>query len=144
MWCPPGSILGPILFTIYTLSLGGITCGHHSDDHLYEDDSELYLACDPSTTSPSISNTKICLEACITDIRQWMPLNSLKLNDDKTECLSIHSKNLSYPFQPHITISTDTIFPSWTAKNLRVIFDANLTLKPHVSSICKSAFFQLC
>ena len=43
--------------------------------------------------------------------------------------------------QSMITIGYDTIAPSLTVKNLGVVFDNNLTLTPHISSHCKSAFF---
>ena len=43
---PQGLVLGPILFTIYTLPLGDIKHSHHAGFGLYGDESQLYLECD--------------------------------------------------------------------------------------------------
>ena len=43
---PQGSVLGLILFTIYTLPLEDIIHSHNAGFHLYADDSQQYLACD--------------------------------------------------------------------------------------------------
>ena len=61
------------------------------------------------------------LEACITNIQHWMPLNSLKLNADKTEFLPNHSKFLKTPPLAHNA----------------------LTLKPNISTVYKLSFFHI-
>ena len=83
------------------------------------------------------------LEACIADIWQWMPLNGLKLNDRKTEFLAIHLKHKILVSTSTILIELDEISPSTTAHNLGVIFDTTLSLRPHISSVVKAAFYQL-
>ncbi len=43
----------------------------------------------------------------------------------------------------NITIGTDSIFPSESARNLGILFGAALFLSPHVSGICKAASYHL-
>ena len=85
---PQGSVLGPILFTMYTTPLGNIIRKHESNFHLYADDTQLYISFPPGV-SVSKETALSCLEACIKDIKIWMTTNLLKLNDDKTELIVI-------------------------------------------------------
>ena len=83
------------------------------------------------------------LEACIDDIKLWMPLNQLKLNDGKTEFLFLSSKFGNKYSAPTIQIGADDISSSSTARNLGVLFNDSLTLRPHINSVCKTAYYQI-
>ena len=85
---PQGSVLGPILFILYTTPLGNIIRRHNLDFHFYADDTQLYLAFKPKSAE-SRASTVQRIEVCIEEIRLWMRDNLLKLNDDKTEVLAI-------------------------------------------------------
>ena len=85
---PQGSVLEPILFTMYTTPLGNIIRNHNLDFHLYADDTQLYISfkpCDSIYRQTAISQ----VEACTKDIKTWMTNNLLKLNDDKTELIIV-------------------------------------------------------
>ena len=49
-------------------------------------------------------------EACILEIKSWMSMNKLKLNDEKTEFLIMTSKYQQHKIQDHSTnFGTTTI-----------------------------------
>ena len=139
-----GSVLGPILFTIYTTPLGQLIRRHGLTFHLYADDPKLYLAFKPSEPS-SIVNNISRLEKCVDDIRPWMKLNLLKVNDDRTEILVITSRpSTSQSLHISIKVGDQDISPSEEPpKNLGVIFDSTCSLKDHVSNVCRSINFNL-
>ena len=74
-----------------------------------------------------------------------MASNYLKLNDDKTEVLVIGSchdiKSKVKPFK--IKIGDHEIEPTHEARNIGVVFDANLSMAPHVSKMSKSLWYHL-
>ncbi len=111
--------------------------------HLYADDTQLYLDCKRAACPQIQRETLRRLEACIANIRQWMPQNGQKLDDSKTEYLLLHSKNVTKPTPPSITIGDEAIVSSDSSKNLGVIFNDTVSLEPHIPAICKSAFYQL-
>jgi len=139
---PQGSILGPKKFIGYTAPVVDIAKAHGVSLHLYADDTQLYITCDPTPESIAAAMKK--LEACICDIRTWMAQNFLKLNDDKTEFLILGApKQLKKVPKPTLQIGECKIEASESARNIGAIFDSNLSMEKHVNSVCKAAWCQL-
>ena len=140
---PQGSVLGPLLFTIYMTPLASILKLHSTTYHLYADDTQLFQEFSQSdNTSPEIAIRK--MERCVISIRQWMKTNMLKLNDDNTEILIIRQKSAHQHLLPEsVRIGNTNVTPNTHARNLGVTFDCNMSLERHVTNISRTAYYHL-
>ena len=59
--------------------------------HFYTDDSQVCMSFQPSSYIVTLDEVRSTIEACVSDINEWMTDNKLKLNNDKTELLILHA-----------------------------------------------------
>ena len=138
---PQGSVLGPLLFILYTYPVSSIVQGHLLQHHSFSDDNQLYVSGPLPDLPLMIQNT----QACVSDLKNWMTDNKLKLNEDKSELILITPPSLqNHPSLPTtITLIDSPITLSHSARNLGVTLDQTLTFQQHVSNVCRTCFLEL-
>ena len=84
-----GSVLGLLLFALYTHPLSTVICQSGISYHFFADDSELHKSSVPSDF-PVLA---CCLKDCIEDVTEWIGDSKLKMKDDKTELMAIGTRS---------------------------------------------------
>ena len=139
---PQGSILGPLLFTLYIHPLITIICQSGPSYHFFADDFHLHKSC-VSSDFPVLA---CCLKDCIEDVAEWMGDSKLKINDDKTELMAIGTSSKLIQVIPNLapmSISGCDIPFSQSVKNLGFYLDETLSIDAHIKYLCGILFCQL-
>ena len=136
-----GSVLGPLLFTLYTTPLSSMISGHTISHHHYGDGSQLHVSF-ASGDSAVILNG---FQSCLPSVQPWMSTNRLKLNPSKTAFLLIGNEQQwsKYPSRFPVELFGVKTNPAKSAQNLGIIFDKNFTLHSHISAVCSSCFYHI-
>ena len=139
---PQGSVLGLRIYCMYTKPVSDIIQRHGLSHHSYADDTHLYMTIDHSNNNWRDGLARIQL--CVSEIREWMNQNMLKLNDDKTELIVFTSKYKQDSYNDFSIMIGDTVVDcSSQVKDLRVIFDRVLPQRQHVSYTSRTFRFHL-
>ena len=116
---------------------------HDMKFHLHADDTQLYLMFDTNNRD-SEQSALSKMETCISETKTWMLSNKLYLNGGKIAFLQFypHQSNILDVFTI-LNIGNDSMAATLNTKHLDVLLDNDLTLSPHITSICKTANFHL-
>ena len=137
---PQGSVLGPILFLLYTADLLQLVRSHHLTPHAYADDLQIYSECKPADV--------VCLQdsmsACVDDVACWMAANRLQLNHAKSEVLWCSSTRRQHQIPSRaVRIGSTAVQPVSAVRDLGIMLDAEVTMSTHVSAVVRASFAAL-
>ena len=138
---PQGSVLGPILFTMYINPLSAIIDSHSIIHHSFADDLQSQMSAPPDRISELLHS----IQSCIRDVKVWVTANMLKLNDSKTELMLVTSKRSKHLHNLPTSITTGNaqIPFKQSVKHLGLSLDYHLNMNAHVSNIARKCFFEL-
>ena len=128
---PQGSILGPLLFTIYINDLP--SCNLFSKPRMYADDTTLTT----SAEDPCVLEHKMNYDMNL--IQSWLSANKLTLNVKKTKYMLIGSQFKLSQINSDFTVKVNNtpLERVIKHKSLGVQIDESLNWRPHINTISK-------
>ena len=138
---PQGSVLGPILFSLYTSPMCSIIVQHDLLFHQFADDITLFTG----VFHPDPSPTLLKLSSCSSALNSWFSQSHLKLSPTKSEVMFVGSFGLlaKYNLPSVVTLDGTTLPISSKLKILGVTLDLNLNFAHFISQIIQSSNFHI-
>ena len=140
---PQGSILGPLLFSIFILDLPTVLT--HSKYMLYADDLQIYASASP--TPDGLIDLSLRLSQDADAVVRWSRENGLKINARKTAALLLGSASYLHASElasrPPILVDNVAVPYSASTKSLGVTICPTLNWEEHINHISRRVFSSL-
>lgn len=135
---PQGSVLGPLLFSLYTADI--LNRVKFSRIQAYADDTQLYIDLDPRDSDDTVAQLNEDLET----IRGLSLRHNLLLNPTKCSLIFFANKNLHHLLNDiRIQIGSVVLPPQTSSKSLGLILDDKLQFTQHINGLLPRAYLSL-
>ena len=134
---PQGSVLGPLLFLLYTSELSSIV---ENTLITYADDSTL-LATIPSPTDRLLVSDSLNRDLC--RISEWCVAWGMKVNPSKTKSMVVSRSRTVLPVHPSLSFEGQLIEDESELRVLGVVLDCKLSFEPQLRAVAASASQKL-
>ena len=136
---PQGSILGPMLFTVYMNDLPNSVSNCNVES--YVDDTKLYL----SFTLLDLDSGLAQISEDLQQVAGWCCLNKLLINPGKTKFMLFGvSQYLSKITNPRLFFLGKVLSPVSPCKDLGITLDSTMSFNDHIKSLTSSLLSTLC
>ena len=137
---PQGSVLGPLLFLLYTADLLTLVDECGLIIHMYADDDQLYGSCRPG----DVDTLTTLLLSCVTKVSEWMRSNRLQFNAAKTEVMWCTSSRRQGQLPTSaLQIGASRVTPCDSVRDLGIYLDSDMSMKTHISKTVSSCFASM-
>ena len=137
---PRGSVLRPLLFTLYTAHIGKVIRQYGPSHHIYADDYQLHGCC----LSSDSAALRAVMVRCIASVGEWIASNRFMRNPSKSEFIRFTS-----PCRIHLTHRSPFVLPdglvnvSSSVRNINAFFYEGMSMSDHVKRLVRSRFYHL-
>lgn len=131
---PEGSILGPILFSLFINDLGNCVVGAHS--HLFADDFQIYDCALVQDISPCITK----LNGILQHVSTWALSNKISINCSKSQAVVITNKKIDCLLIDKLRLGNDIIEFVNKVRNLGLIMNNKLTWSDHTNNVTSKVY----
>lgn len=121
---PQGSILGPLLFNLYTNDITQVT--NDAKFVIYADDTSLFFSAKDANYLLHIGNITL------KKINDWSKLNGLTINESKTKAIFFRPKNKLLSLNGELVLNSKPIEIVKFFKTLGVVFSENMLWDKHI------------
>ena len=126
---PEGSVLGPLLFVLYTSLMSSILPAAVFHQEFADDIIVDFSHCNPATVCSALTDAVTCLS-------EWLTSIGLLLNASKTQVMFIRLRGcVAGPSE--VRCGTELLDTTNVSKYLGVLIDEKLSWKPHVQHLAK-------
>ena len=139
---PQGSVLGPILFSLFISSIAHIVSSYRLLQQQYADDTQLHVAISKDNYDTPVAK----LELYLSTLHTWFCYNGLALNPDKSEAIMFGTTQCSrsLPITSTVNVAGTLVQVFNQVRILGVTLDSRLTFDAHISALSKSCFYHIC